>query len=86
MRGSMFVANPWARQPMRPIVSVRLAQTCPVNAAPGECPLEPQPETLPDPTLTPSAPTQPSQQGADSFPVVPVAIGAGAIVLAALLF
>jgi hypothetical protein len=82
MRGSMFVANPWARQPMRPIVSVRLAQTCPIDAAPGECPFEPEP--LPDPTVTP--PTPSSQPGTDSFPIVPVAVGAGALVLAALLF
>ena len=81
MRGSMFVANPWARQPLRPIVTVRLAQaqTCPINAAPGECPLEKDretPPTSPDPT----------QQEAYTFPIAPVAVGAGALLLAALLF
>jgi hypothetical protein len=79
MRGSLFVASPWGRQPMRPVTVIRLAQTCPVNAAPGECPLE-----------EPSQPTVPTGPGAtsepeSSFPVVPVVAGAGVLVLAALL-
>lgn len=73
MRGSLFVANPWARQPMRPLT---LGQAC----EGGVCPITPPPELNPSSNIPPSV--KPAES---SFPVVPVVAGAGALLLAALI-
>lgn len=92
MRGSLFVANPWARQPMRPLASVQLGQTmeCDGNVCritrppvqPEPTPVTPPPPTADAPTITAPAPSASEES---SFPVVPVVAGVGAIALAALL-
>lgn len=90
MRGSMFVANPWARHPMRPLSPV-LGQTCEGGVCPmnppadqgcpgGVCPVTP-PTTPPvAPSSTPADTSEPSP-----FPIAPVAAGVGVLVLAAFL-
>lgn len=85
MRRSFFMGSPWAPAPIRPI---RMGQeSCPID---GPCPVpgttEPTSQPEPTPSPVPTTPQTPQdQQPASGFPVVPVAIGAGALVLLAVL-
>lgn len=78
MRGSMFVATAWGRHPLRPYSPVRMGQDVVCDG--DVCRMEPPAAAVPSspaPTTTP--PTS------NEFPIVPVAIGAGALILVAAL-
>lgn len=89
MRGSMFVATAWGRHPLRPYTPVRMGQTvtCDGNVCRVDRTTQPLPTTTPTNTVVPPAPepttTPPTE--AEAFPIVPVAVGAGALLLAAVL-
>ena len=89
MRGSLFVANAWARQPMRPMMAARMAQST-VQCEGGVCKLTPPPATEPPPATQPPPVQNPSTPPVvtteeSSFPVVPVVAGVGALLIAAAL-
>lgn len=75
MRGSLFVATAWGRQPIRPFTPARMGQEGNVVCDDDVCRIEPPPDQKP--TTTPPASSE--------FPIVPVAVGAGALLLAAIL-
>lgn len=78
MRGSMFVANAWGRHPLRPFTPVRMGQN--VVCEGDVCRVEPPPA---DPVvLPPSGVVTNPKVVVEEFPIVPVAVGAGALILA----
>jgi len=89
MRGSMFVATDWGRHPLRPYSPVRMGQNvvcdgdvCRVTPPPGPAPAPPPaPVNPPAPNPVPA----PAVTVEESFPIVPIAIGAGALILVAAL-
>ena len=88
MRGSVFIATPWARQPLRPM-SRRMGQevvcdgdVCRITRPPAQTP----PATTPPATTPPVVVTPPPVVVEESsFPVVPVVAGVGGLALLALL-
>jgi len=89
MRGSMFVATAWGRHPLRPYTPVRMGQTvtcdgdvCRIDRSTQPAPTPPPANPVAPPAPAPST-TPPTE--AESFPIVPVAVGAGALILAAVL-
>lgn len=84
MRGSMFVATAWGRHPLRPYTPVRMGQT--VTCDGDVCRVERPGQPTPPPVVTtpPVVVTNPPVV-VEEFPIVPVAVGAGALILAAIL-
>lgn len=85
MRGSLFSASPWARQPIRPVAR-RMGQAmvcdggvCQITSPPAQ---QSPPVTTPPVVTTTPAVVVPAES---SFPVVPVVAGVGGLALLALL-
>jgi len=81
VRGSLFMGSPWARTPVAPLGRARLSQTCPIDAAPGECTVPDAQPPATDPSTTPTT----TDHSVSAFPIVPVAAAAGGLILLATL-